>query len=383
MPIPSFGLTLRALSVPLVILKIAIQYYTVGTVYTRTDAEFEGSLFKNIALASIVHLSPGVTSSDVDLLPKLSLIIEKFRGLSVAKDLPHYGEPVTEDQDLTWVVRPKQAKKVLLYLHGGGYTMPLATQQFIGIIAVWYAVDAEKREDLAVAVLDYSLSSRKKYYPTQIFEAVAAYRKLSDLGYEVIPFGDSAGGNLALALARFTAYPEEAKAQFSPYTEFEWNFLGLTPPRLLVLIAPWVQVTNGSQVYPGANHKGDLIRPKLNTKGDLYITGLDKQKVAPFVDFNETSFEDHWAAIPAFTTPEAVLYIYGEREHLRGSQEKFAEANGKKFNTLMHPGGIHDAMFAAEVLGMSFAQGQKDILAGKQRKKFNFGAVAQFLDKHL
>ncbi|PSK40561.1 hypothetical protein C7M61_000208 [Candidozyma pseudohaemuli] len=383
MALPSLSLVLKIATAPWVILKTTFEYYVTGTVYTQTDPEFD-SLAKNLNVATAIHLAQGIRGRDADLVMGLMYsYFARYKNMPAVLGLPHYGEKVVDEETLAWLVKPEGAKKALLYFHGGGYLFPFAPQQFAGMIGVWYAVDSEKRQDLAIAMLDYLVTSHEKYYPTQIYEAVKAYRQLVDQGYEVIPMGDSAGGNLALAVARFAAYPTEAEAQFSRYTDFNWDFLPLPPPKTLVLIAPWVHTDKGAAIYPGVNHDGDFIRLSVNSKGDLYITGLDRKSVAPFVDFNGTTYEDHWAKVPAFVDG-AILYIYGERELLRGSQELFAKEKDKgTFTTKMQPGGIHDAMFVVDVLDINLKKGMADVVAGKHRSKFNFGAVGEFLDSRL
>lgn len=372
---------------PWLVAKITLQYYTVGTIHTQTDPEFRGSLLKNILVGLAGYLSEAMSVSDIALLtgPMFPYFAD-YKDLEGAKGLPHYGETVAGEETFAWVARPEGAKKALLYFHGGAYVLPVARSQFLGMLGVWWGVSPKTRENLAIAILDYLLTSQGHFYPTQIFEGVRAYRKLVDLGYEVVLMGDSAGANLALAVARFVGNLDEAEAHFSQFTDFAWDFLPVSPPRTMVLIAPWVHLENGVQEYPGVNHEGEYIGYKVNDTGLLYVDGnggrnLKRKDVAHWVDFNTTSFE-HWAKVPAFVDG-AVLYIYGEREYLRKSQEEFAEKNGKNFKTLMQPGGIHDTMFVAEALDFRLQLGMAGMVAGEHREKYNFGAVTRFLDEHV
>lgn len=384
---PSLRFLLRALMAPWLIAKITLQYYTVGTIYTQTDPEFRGSLLKNIVVGTAAFLSEAMSPSDASLLggPLFSYFAE-FKDLEGARGLPHYGETVARDKSFAWFARPEGAKKALLYFHGGAYVLPLARTQFVGMMGVWWGVSPKTRGNLAIAILDYLLTSQDFFYPTQIFEAVRAYRQLVDLGYEVVLMGDSAGANLALAVARFVANLGEAEAHFSRFSEFAWDFRPVSPPRTMVLIAPWVQLENGVQEYPGVNHEGEYISYRVNQTGLFYVDGhggrrLNRQDVAHWVDFNTTSF-DHWAKVPAFVDG-AVLYIYGEREYLRKTQEEFVKKMGKNFTTYLQPGGIHDTMFVAEALGFRLKKGMASMVAGDHREKYNYGAVCRFLDEHV
>ncbi len=88
-----------------------------------------------------------------------------------------------------------RAKAALLHFHGGGFTVGSA----------WDALTFLKvaREALCMDAysVDYSLAPGKKY-PHQLKEGEAFYEGLLELGYEKIFLaGESAGGNLAVALA--------------------------------------------------------------------------------------------------------------------------------------------------------------------------------------
>lgn len=117
-----------------------------------------------------------------------------------------------------------EAHVTLLYLHGGGYSFyPEAYANFIASIT-----RAARSRTFA---LDYRLSPEYRF-PAQLDDAVHAYRWLLETGVDcerLIVAGDSAGGNLALALllaAREAKLPLPAFAvALSPPTDFEVEFL--------------------------------------------------------------------------------------------------------------------------------------------------------------
>ncbi len=110
---------------------------------------------------------------------------------------------------------------VVLYLHGGGYTVGSpATHR---PIAAYLARSARA----AVAMLDYRLAPEDPY-PAAVEDAVAAYGALLADGIppgRVVIAGDSAGGGLALATAL------RLRASEAPM------------PAALVLISPWVDLS--------------------------------------------------------------------------------------------------------------------------------------------
>ncbi len=107
----------------------------------------------------------------------------------------------------------------MLYLHGGGYSFyPKSYENFIALITL-----AAKSKTLA---LDYRLAPEHRF-PTQLEDALNAYRWLLDSGAasdNLVVAGDSAGGNLTLALllrARELQLPLPALAvALSPATSF-------------------------------------------------------------------------------------------------------------------------------------------------------------------
>lgn len=117
---------------------------------------------------------------------------------------------------------PKTASDLttMLYFHGGGYSFyPQAYANFVALLA--------RITNTRIFALDYRLTPQHRF-PAQLKDAVQAYRWLlnhqSD-GSDLIVAGDSAGGNLTLALllaARDESLPMPALAiALSPPTDFE------------------------------------------------------------------------------------------------------------------------------------------------------------------
>ena len=86
---------------------------------------------------------------------------------------------------------------VLLYLHGGGYVFPLIVSH------IMFALKAAQAARARLAILEYTLAPELEY-PGQLAQAVSALRFiLGDAGgnaSRIVVGGDSAGGNLTLAL---------------------------------------------------------------------------------------------------------------------------------------------------------------------------------------
>jgi len=152
-------------------------------------------------LDSVVISSPAL--SEVSITP---VVEEHFRGSWFAgKDI--------------------EASVTVLYLHGGGYSFyPQVYASFIAMITL-----AAKSRTLA---LDYRLTPEHRF-PAQLEDALNAYRWLLENGTDpdnLIFAGDSAGGNLALALllaARDSRLPlPTLVVALSPPTDFEIDLIG-------------------------------------------------------------------------------------------------------------------------------------------------------------
>ncbi|MBR0061056.1 MAG: alpha/beta hydrolase, partial [Selenomonadaceae bacterium] len=142
------------------------------------------------------------------------------------------------------LANPKQKKsaRVVLQLHGGGYIWGLADSY--RDIAVKQAVLCDARE---VFLVDYRLAP-ENLYPAALDDAAKVYAELLNRGIDsknIIVFGDSAGGNLALELSLYLK---------------EKN---LPQPAMLILISPWTTLETGLPSRT-ENADRDLILGRIN-----------------------------------------------------------------------------------------------------------------------
>src|SRR5271166_6175177 len=116
----------------------------------------------------------------------------------------------------------------LLYCHGGGYSFyPRAYSNFIALITL-----AARSKTFA---LDYRLTPEHRF-PAQLEDALHAYRWLLGTGVDpesLIVAGDSAGGNLTLALLQkireSNLSPPALAIALSPPTDFEAELMETLP----------------------------------------------------------------------------------------------------------------------------------------------------------
>jgi acetyl esterase/lipase len=110
---------------------------------------------------------------------------------------------------ILWVGDRSRAKKVVLFFHGGGYNTPLLNAYMEFLCRAYITAGIEADTEVAVAILEYSLSPGAQY-PTQLCQASSALAHLLSSGItpgNIIIGGDSAGGNLTAQLLCHMAWP--------------------------------------------------------------------------------------------------------------------------------------------------------------------------------
>lgn len=195
------------------------------------------------------------------------------------------------------VNRAHMKKYVVLYCHGGGYstgsrkyartlTSKLASSTFMDVLC-----------------FDYRLAPEHPY-PAALEDAVAAWDYLMLLGYgarEVIVAGDSAGGNLALALTL------SLKAQKRLL------------PRGLVLMSPWTDLTSSGESFQTKAEVDPVLNAEYIDRMKLaYTQGRDLENplVSPL-------FGDHRDFPPTYIQvgENEVLYSDARRLYMRLLEE--------------------------------------------------------------
>ncbi|KAA1480091.1 alpha beta-hydrolase [Dentipellis sp. KUC8613] len=168
--------------------------------------------------------------------------------------------------------RAQPGERVLLMLHGGAYTRLSASPDHAlahvtrGLLAHCHHAPANVRRALAP---EYRLSRAAPFapanaFPAALLDALAGYRHLvHDLGFspaDIVVAGDSAGGNLALALVRYLVenYKNESvdgKENGNGRVQVDGeqaNEQVPAPPGALILLSPWADLS-ASHHHPGAS----------------------------------------------------------------------------------------------------------------------------------
>ncbi len=158
--------------------------------------------------------------------------------------------------------------RVLLYFHGGGF--------FGGSPATHRAAAHcfSASTGMRVLVVDYQLTP-EAVFPTQLDEASRVYRALLERGFasgDIAFAGDSAGGNMAIAVLKYLQRD------------------GIPLPFASASISPWADLTHSGESWH-ANRRRDAMVPQslLENAAPVYAAGtaLDDPLVSPvFADLS-------------------------------------------------------------------------------------------------
>ncbi|MCP8719489.1 MAG: alpha/beta hydrolase [Asgard group archaeon] len=366
----------KLLSLPYVVIKAVLQYFTVGTIYSRTNIEFRNSLWKNVLLSVEYHMSGNYKKQNVKAVvyEPVEKVFKQVAKNPMVKSLNGFGEKF--DARSYWIHKSDNPSgKVLVYLHGGGYLLNLFKSQLVSIAALHYALDARVADELSILVVDYLLTLFDHVFPAQLVESLESYTNLIKAGFKDIHLiGDSAGGHLAVNMQMAIANPKETKEMFADFGYDSGALDGkLVAPKSLSLLSPWVQPTVAPIVSPGVNTWGDLGALDT-TLGELFVEGIPKDQLARYNRYINL------CNVPPL--PET-LVIVGEREVLKNGIDMFvADAQGP-IEYHEEPGGIHAAMVYVEGLDYSGNKGAKRAIAGDFTNKFAYNLVAEFLSRNV
>lgn len=148
--------------------------------------------------------------------------------------------------------KPSKDEKVVLFLHGGSYTSSSAHPSAPTSNVPRTILKECERIKRTLAV-EYRLSAGAPLpaanpFPTALIDALAGYNYLvNTVGFvpeNIIVTGDSAGGNLALALTRYLV---EYTPQLSPALTTHPS------PRALLLFSPWSDMSVATHSNPNSS----------------------------------------------------------------------------------------------------------------------------------
>lgn len=161
-----------------------------------------------------------------DLEPKVVAILEKYKPTIVERELG--GVRVLDTKPKGWT----ESRKVVVYLHGGAYTMASARSSLIK------SVPAGDATGYRIISVDYTVAPRGKWQKVTD-EVVAVVKALLKEGHtlkDIAMFGDSAGGGLA------------------PGATLKMRDQKLGMPAAIVVWSPWSDITDTGDTYVTLKH---------------------------------------------------------------------------------------------------------------------------------
>lgn len=176
-----------------------------------------------------------------------------------------WGQPALEPEDVTYKsdrlggvetiwAYPAGAdrSRVIVYTHGGGFAVGSADSHRK------MAAHLAKALGVTTAILHYRRAPEHPF-PAQIEDAVAAYRALLDQGFEpsrIATAGDSAGGNLAVAMV------------------LKIRELGLPMPGAVIAWSPWLDMAlRGDTLDTNAQSDKLVSRAILDAMAGMFLGG--------------------------------------------------------------------------------------------------------------
>ncbi|MCE9534193.1 MAG: alpha/beta hydrolase [Planctomycetes bacterium] len=186
-----------------------------------------------------------------DLTPRAELALKKYEPTIAERKLG--GIPVLDIKPKGW----KESSKVLVYLHGGAYTLASARSS---LPKSAFAADATGFRVIAV---DYTVAPRAKWLQVTD-EVVAVVQALVKEGHalkDIGMFGDSAGGGM------------------TPGVVLKMRDQKLGMPAAVVLWSPWSDITETGDTYVTLKHAEPTYHYEriLKQSADAYADPKDQK----------------------------------------------------------------------------------------------------------
>lgn len=304
----SISILFRFFTLPVILARLTVQYYTVGTPYTNSNTK--KSLAKTLFVGAFAHLLMGVTTRDGKFFYRdiKSLLVKNAAHF---KDLPGYGEFYTEREEYftcesVWFTKCMTSKDspIIYYVHGGGFGLQVGETVFTSLANFFRAYKQEYGVEISILMVDYSLTGHGSLYPTQINETNEIYDKLTADGFRnIIVMGDSAGGNLVINNLEYLG--SRPKNQ-----EVVW-------PKATVAISPYLNISTTENTGSVKKYHGiDCFNyPMARHFGDVYI-GEDRWlDGSPMVNIETNADKVDWKNNRAIKNGD-ILVIFGDHEIL-------------------------------------------------------------------
>lgn len=234
-------------------------------------------------------------------------------------------QPLSDGKSsILWLGDRTTATKFVLFLHGGGFVLPLDVGHLNWCRNVYLTAAKEAGEDVAVAILQYSLCP-DAVYPTQLFQATQALSLILDGGRvspsDVVFGGDSCGGHMTAGLLAHLVHPLPGarKVELPDGQRFAGAFL----------VSPWVSSVDDGPAFR-ENAYLDMVSSKVVKQSTAFMTGgfggMHSSEAAKSLGWampGDVEDSDWWDGVDQVVSN--VLVTVGRREVLRDEIVSFAK----------------------------------------------------------
>ena len=235
---------------------------------------------------------------------------------------------------------PRNAEKLILFFHGGGYGLPCSPGHFHWAFDLSKSLQDEEHS-ISMVLLSYSLAPGATY-PTQMKQACELIRYLLDKEHrkpsDLLIGGDSAGGNLTLAVLSHLLYPHPSIAP-----------IRLSEPLCAaILISPWVSFDTESRSFYDNSLKDIIATPALKRFSKNFLgSALGDAYNQPVL-----AHSGWFDFLPDVV--QSVLVYGGRQEILMDSIDEISKVLSKKHPrtvVLVQEDGAHEDMITDRLLG--------------------------------
>ncbi|KAJ4320736.1 hypothetical protein N0V94_003268 [Neodidymelliopsis sp. IMI 364377] len=239
----------------------------------------------------------------------------------------------------------KDAPKVLVYFHGGGYVLPCTPGH------LQWLDDLQKRlgPSVSALLLAYDLAPEATY-PTQLRQGIELVRYLTETENrspsDIILGGDSAGGNMTLAILSHLAHPHPDIAELKLNGKIH----------AALLISPWASLTHNHTSSHSKNAERDMFDARTLSRWSAAFLGSASPFAGDFYSEPVLASPEWWE--PVADMVDEVLIWGGENEILLDGIEAFANKfslgfrrRGGHVSVVITPSAAHDEMIMERVIG--------------------------------
>jgi acetyl esterase/lipase len=316
----------------------------------HAEYSFRQALGVRIFLSAVYHFSIIQIKTPLPLTPGKEK--ERFVVLQAASESYYKGPLLSEDVKpgkigATWYPAPLSASSdlssvtVILHFHGGAFVLGDGRTEATGYLASNLLKHTPATHVLAPQYRVSTLPANKKSnpFPAALQDSLSSYLYLTNTlkisPRNIIFSGDSAGGNLAIALLRYI-------------TEYGAD-LNIPNPSAALLWSPWVDPVSsltGDFVKNNANYGSDYLSYEFTRWGCLAYAGSASEKIlsSPYISHLGKPFK---TKVPLFINA-------GDAEVLYFDIEPFAKQMQKEGNEVtwdVQKNVPHDVLLLGNVLG--------------------------------